>query len=436
MALGDGIRRNIRTVTPEERERFRSALLAVQVRHSQSVVAERPADRAFDWFGQDEIRQAARRHHGLEFLPWHRELCNRFEQVLRDADPELSLHYWDWNEDPHELFTPTFMSPGSADAPFEGLIYGPAWLPLDSEIVGADSFHSMRALLESKHDAAHFVYFGGTFVNAHISLHDPGAFLLHSNADRLFAMWQAEEGQAWRLDPSQVYGAEGGALGTRLIDPWAGSPSFRPWVPAQSLPSSKTYVDPSVVAPPCYDTLAVRVEVDEAATPGRVITFDDVYVGKTFARAASFRIFGGGNLTFEVTSGPCAPYAVITPGGVVTAPHSPILYQEARIWFGFTGGVPSSHAPAGTVIIRCRETGQDFAFTLQANTIPLPRAGVVLSLDEGGGNTADPEKCSRWAGVTWTWTWKPVCDPNAKNAEIRPSQSGARSSELLTHFFN
>src|SRR5262249_40340199 len=44
-----------------------------------------------------------------EFLPWHRELCNRFEALLRKVDPQLSLHYWDWTTDPRGLFTAQFM---------------------------------------------------------------------------------------------------------------------------------------------------------------------------------------------------------------------------------------------------------------------------------------------------------------------------------------
>ena len=37
------------------------------------------------------------------FLPWHREMCNRFEALLRSIHPELSLHYWDWNFDPSNM---------------------------------------------------------------------------------------------------------------------------------------------------------------------------------------------------------------------------------------------------------------------------------------------------------------------------------------------
>ncbi len=63
-----------------------------------------PAGGVSYWFKQDEIHQATHVHGGAAFLPWHRELINRFEGMLRLADKDLSLHYWDWNEDISPLF--------------------------------------------------------------------------------------------------------------------------------------------------------------------------------------------------------------------------------------------------------------------------------------------------------------------------------------------
>jgi len=55
------------------------------------------------WFKQDEIHQATHVHGGPEFLPWHREITNRFEALLREINPQLSLHDWDFKEDPRAL---------------------------------------------------------------------------------------------------------------------------------------------------------------------------------------------------------------------------------------------------------------------------------------------------------------------------------------------
>jgi hypothetical protein len=399
MALGDGVRRNIRTVTSEERQRFVQALLALQDGAGGHAAED-------GYLDPEALAAAARAHEGPSFLLWHRELCGRFERMLRRIDPELSLHYWDWNQDPTELFTPSFMEWGPWDAPFEGLLYGTTWQPEDAEVVAAPTFTEMRQRLAPKYEIGHFVYFGGDGSHGHIVLHDPLALLLHSNVDRLFAMWQAESGASWRLDPGQVYGDEHAVLASTLIEGDQVTSARRPSGGAKAQ-MPRSYVHASVIAPPCYDTLPIRVVVDQTTNPRNAINFTDVYRGKTFARAASFQVFGRGNVSFEVTSGPTGPYTVITPGGVVSVPHSAALYQEARVWFGFTGGVAHTTAPVGTVIIRCVETNQEFVFTLHANTIPIPATGLVLTVDEPSPR-ADPAQRSGWAGVTWTWTWRPA----------------------------
>ena len=146
------------------------------------------------------------------------------------------------------------------------------------------------------------------------------------------------------------------------------------------------YHDPSVVAPPCYDTNHQNVVLDEVINPGAVINFNDVPTGETTARAAVFKIFACGPVTLQVKpgTGPVAPYSVLTPGGSIVVPHALTAYVEGRIWFGFTGGVGGTAAPAGTVTIHCVETGQDFPFTLHANSIARPTVAAMLCLDQSG----------------------------------------------------
>src|SRR2546421_10184112 len=109
MPLGDGIRYNVAKISRVERERFRDAILALNAKSYPGARGDSPVGGVTYWFKQDEIHQATHVHRGPAFLTWHRELCNRFEALLREVDPQLSLHYWDWTTDPGSLFTSDFM---------------------------------------------------------------------------------------------------------------------------------------------------------------------------------------------------------------------------------------------------------------------------------------------------------------------------------------
>ena len=103
MALGDGIRRNIAQVEPTERTALRDAIIEMHHRFYPGLREDTPPGHVSWWFKQDEIHQATHVHGGPEFLPWHRELTNRFEELLRQINPQLSLHYWDFAEDPTNI---------------------------------------------------------------------------------------------------------------------------------------------------------------------------------------------------------------------------------------------------------------------------------------------------------------------------------------------
>ncbi len=259
MALGDGIRRNIARVDPKERALLRDAFIELNRRFFPGDRTDIPTAGGVSWwFKQDEIHQATHVHGGPEFLPWHREIVNRLEEMLRAIDPRLSLHYWDWTQDPRaipganlgrgrrgilNLFTSDFMGgygeredaligepwesagyyvPGAsphrddisgnpADPPREvGRSIGrrgtaPVSPERDINVLNAVDYADMRDLLENSHDDMHrFVNMGGP----HISFRDPFVFLLHSNVDRLFARWQTDPAHPERLDPDTVYGSE------------------------------------------------------------------------------------------------------------------------------------------------------------------------------------------------------------------------------------
>ena len=362
MPLGDGIRRNIATVSKEERDRFRDAILALGSKLFPGAKTDPIPGGVSYWFKQDEIHDSTHVHFCPAFLPWHRELMNRFEGMLREIDPELSLHYWDWTADPQNLtdsdgnplnlFTPDFMGnaigPGNTEieigAPWKsatvpGLFYGAA-AGLDRDTTGnpvdppatvtrqvgalgglispadehttliAPDFVSFDNEMEGSgvniHGQGH-TYIGGDLLDPHTSFRDPFVFLMHSNIDRLFAMWQRTPGHPERLDPAQIYkaqstghnGYENTKGGDRTtidppgvkhlpcdndvaaclepwwgilspLEPWAGPgataqtaatgiianvKSVRPWAAPESEQIFKDSRDPTVVIPPSYDTV-------------------------------------------------------------------------------------------------------------------------------------------------------------------------------------
>ncbi|HEV2472981.1 MAG TPA: tyrosinase family protein, partial [Chthonomonadales bacterium] len=356
--LGDGIRRNIATVSKEERDRFRDAILTLnQTLFPGNKTDSIPGGVSY-WFKQDEIHDATHVHFCPAFLPWHRELMNRFEDMLRQIDPELSLHYWDWTADPQNLtdsdgnplnlFTPDFM--GSAIGPGNNVIeIGAPWnsagnlfyggpgpyrdvsgnpadppqvvnrqvgvnasliAPADeATLLAAPDFVGFDDEMEGSgvnlHAQGHS-YIGGDLLDPHTSFRDPFVFLMHSNIDRLFALWQRQAGHRERLDPNQLYkqqsagrnGYENTKGGDRTTidppgvpdpcdddvslclapwwgilspqEPWAGPgataqtattgiiknvKSVRPWVPAfENEQVFKDSRDTSVVIPRSYDT--------------------------------------------------------------------------------------------------------------------------------------------------------------------------------------
>jgi hypothetical protein len=101
--LGDGIRRNLATVSKKERDLLIDAIKQLNHVFYPGMRSDFPAGNVSYWFKQDEIHQSSHVHGCPAFLPWHRELCNRFEALLRTIHPELSLHYWDWNIDPSKM---------------------------------------------------------------------------------------------------------------------------------------------------------------------------------------------------------------------------------------------------------------------------------------------------------------------------------------------
>ena len=308
--LGDGIRRDIATISEEERTLFINAIrqlddptlpLFVYGNNMGHEGADAAGNITF-WDMQEQIHKDAHAHGsdvhvGPGFIPWHRVLVNRFEALLRSVDPRLSLHYWDWTTDPRvatadraALFTTLFMgsAAGNAGVPLqdfesteitgdasEGIpgdgVHDHVWrdvssgappIGADATIIGATDYTQFESLSHNAHDSAHG-YIGGTLGGSHFSFHDPFVFLLHSNLDRLWATWQRVPGQAGRLNPATAYGtilADFGLPSTYFdeeVAPWSGGAAatdLEPWRSDVAQQVHINYLDPSIIIPASYDT--------------------------------------------------------------------------------------------------------------------------------------------------------------------------------------
>jgi hypothetical protein len=280
MAIGDGKRYNIATVPEEEQRIFRNAFIKL---HQQYHFPEGVSGR----FKQNQTHQKTHVHGGPSFLPWHRELCNRLEELLRKVEPGISLHYWDFTQEPekvkllgqsglfgasHGMVGPPLdvlhnkgvekgsrgrRDPSDPTAPPQDPTLPPQeivrsvketlFYPAggDETIINAreidingkpipqrSQWRIFRQALERAHNNAH-EYIGGNIGTDHFAFEDPFVFLLHSNIDRLWASWQLQPGKAWRLNPEEIYGSESTVDRiTEFMDPWAAvrpEQKMRPW---------------------------------------------------------------------------------------------------------------------------------------------------------------------------------------------------------------
>ena len=187
---------------------------------------------------------------------------------MREFDPQLSLHYWDWTTSPKTLFTEDFMGSPSGDAGEPWLsagFYVPGATPFryddefdpsnnpfdpprsitrhvkngapvtpqeDLAIINAADFQELNQKLTDAHSRGH-THIGGTLEDAHTYFRDPFAFLLYTNVDRPFAMWQLQPSHPERLNPNLAYGTDTNSKGSGDVDQgepnWGIMSPLEPW---------------------------------------------------------------------------------------------------------------------------------------------------------------------------------------------------------------
>ncbi|MEV6940856.1 tyrosinase family protein [Streptomyces sp. NPDC051172] len=89
------VRKDVSTLTRDERRRLVNALLQIKWRgeYDEFVrvhIAYYQAD------GETGLRPA---HMGPSFLPWHRRFLLDLERALQRVDPSVTVPYWDWTRD-------------------------------------------------------------------------------------------------------------------------------------------------------------------------------------------------------------------------------------------------------------------------------------------------------------------------------------------------
>ncbi|KAJ1968146.1 hypothetical protein H4R35_006508 [Dimargaris xerosporica] len=203
------IRKELRQLTTEERERFIEATRELH----------RSAD--FDAFPAMHRRYAEVVHGNAVFLPWHRRYIKDYERALQRIDPQVTLPYWDWTLDSQRPAASPVLSPqfcgGDGDdsgcvgtGPFSHMaMYVPAphclnrqfnegdegispWWPVESiRLMSADaeSYSAIRDGIEfGQHGMVH-LGIQGDMSTMHAS-NDPIFFLHHAMVDKVWAVWQ------------------------------------------------------------------------------------------------------------------------------------------------------------------------------------------------------------------------------------------------------
>lgn len=422
------IRRNVAHLSNAEREAYAQAL--------RDVDLQAYADGVSYWDKQDQIHEGTHNHDGNSFIPWHRELVNRFEKLVQQVNPDMALHYWDWTQDPRaaddgqggvvNLCTDaTFGTANGIVAGTLGSLHnggsaagarpsfgGPFTLPpvvitrgcapgappvaSDASILNstngipqAQQWTTFRQQAEISHDSAHIFFGSGNIFNQHTAFEDPFVFLLHSNLDRLFAMWQAVTGQEWRLDPDQVYGDQKDTNDSRGIlhhlQPWDGTVEFGapipPWTGGSSDILVKHCRDESVVRPPCYDTLPLTA-TQIAPVPGEPIRFVDVPAGEGTARALRIRVRGCHGVTATASLAGDPAFSLLSASVPSPEPDG-FEERDLLVWVLFAAGVVGSN-PTATLTVNVPETSATFVVPIESTVITKPSVAASLVLDRSG----------------------------------------------------
>ena len=202
-------------------------------------------------------------------------------------------------------------------------------------------------------------------------------------------MWQTQPGNEWRLDPDQVYGDQKDTNDSKGIlhnlQPWDGTVQFGapipPWTGGSSDIVVKNCRHPSVVRPPCYDTLPFTV-TQIAPVPGTPIRFVDVPAGEGTARALRIRVRGCHGVAATASLAGDAEFSLLS---ATTSSPEPDGFEEEDllVWVLFAAGAVGS-TPAATLTVDVPDAGVAFVVPVEATVITKPSVATSLVLDRSG----------------------------------------------------
>ncbi len=286
------VRKNADTLDSGERDRF---LRAIATLNSNGV---------FQSFRDcHRLATSAEAHGNAGFLPWHRAYLLDLERELQRVDASVTLPYWRFDQVARRLFRADFI--GAADAQ-TGLARFTPTNPLDNWAVDGVSdidrlprfntqqtgaavlaeasitthtgaYRSLPRPFETDpHGFAH-TSFVGSISSIDTAARDPLFYMLHCNADRLWAKWQWAQkrrnpGSATSFDGQQPEGQR--RAGHNLADtmwPWNNvKTGTRPRVaPRQPFPQA-----PAVPAPGRTPRLRDMIDYQGVHAAGARLGFD------------------------------------------------------------------------------------------------------------------------------------------------------------------
>lgn len=199
------VRRDHRSLTESQRNAFNNALEAMDGNAAWSTLTNYHAGGVYRMHAMHGLSGRQR------FLSWHRQYLFEAEQMLRTVEPTVTIPYWEYSSDGNR---PDWVhQPPGVDRPTPG---ASGFLPHGgtiSAVLARGDYTSFTTALENDaHNQVHN-WCGGTLRNPSTASFDPIFWLLHSNVDRLWAIWQETHTTPVVHTPS-LSGPE------QVLDPW------------------------------------------------------------------------------------------------------------------------------------------------------------------------------------------------------------------------